>query len=60
MIKRTFVCPQCGCESNEIHEGYCADCCKDNQRSLDDHNFQFDYWNSLSDRQKQTAIEDQS
>ena len=35
-------CPQCGCDTPELHEGYCEDCCRENQAALDQHNAAFD------------------
>ncbi len=51
-------CPQCGNETPEDQwqEGYCVDCCTDQQRSLDEHNAQFDHWNGLTEKQKTNAI----
>ena len=49
-------CPQCGEPSDEFREGVCAPCCEENQAALDDHNSQYDYWNSLTDAQRGEAI----
>ena len=49
-------CTQCGEETKEFHEGYCLDCCEDNQKNLDNHNFEFDAWNSLSNEQRENRI----
>lgn len=39
-----FNCPQCSYETETLNEGYCEDCRKDNQNSLNSHNAQFDHW----------------
>ena len=51
-------CPQCGHETPEdqFQEGYCIHCYADNQRALDEHNAQYDWWNSLSDYDRQQHI----
>jgi hypothetical protein len=51
-----FNCPQCGEETPALHEGYCLQCCSDNQASLDSHNFQLDRWNSMNDSQRDAEI----
>jgi len=50
-------CPQCGSDVMELREGVCMDCCKENQRRLDEHNRQFDRWESLSDKQRDDEIQ---
>lgn len=57
MDKKEFDCPQCGDQTETLHEGYCKQCCADNQAALDQHNFRRDYWNSLSDAGKDAEIE---
>ena len=51
-----FDCPQCGEESDQLFEGYCLDCLYQNQSELDNHNAQFDRWESLTDSQRQNEI----
>jgi hypothetical protein len=52
-------CPQCGADVMELREGVCMDCCKENQRRLDEHNEQFDRWQSLTDKQRDDEIQRQ-
>lgn len=54
--QEVYDCPQCGNEATEFQEGVCMDCCKHNQRRLDEHNAQFDRWESLTDKQRQDEI----
>ena len=49
-------CSQCGRDCAEFREGVCVDCCTENQRRLDDHNAEYDHWQSLSDAQRAAAI----
>ena len=49
-------CPQCGEPTENFHEGYCEECCADNQRALDLHNAQFDHWSRLTDAERDKAI----
>lgn len=49
-------CPQCGEETEVLHEGYCLDCRDENQRVLDEHNARFDWWDSLTDRDRDKLI----
>ncbi len=51
-----YHCPQCGCDTPELHEGYCTECCEDNQRRLDAHNFGFDHWERMTDAQRDAEI----
>lgn len=51
-----FHCPQCGDDTPELHEGYCRECCDENQRQLDLHNAEFDRWDKLTDRQRADEI----
>ena len=38
------TCPQCGLETEQLHEGYCEECCRQNQEALDRHNAEYDHW----------------
>ncbi len=49
-------CPQCGESTESFHEGYCLDCCEENQNSLDDHNYRFDEWKGLSNAEREARI----
>lgn len=49
-------CQQC-CETIEkLCEGYCEDCCKQNQYDLDCFNARHDWWNGLTQKQRDEAI----
>lgn len=37
-----YDCPQCGEETETLHEGFCEDCRKQNQEALDEHNYWHD------------------
>jgi hypothetical protein len=54
--RRGMNCPQCGCETETLHEGYCKDCCDNNQGTLDTHNAQFTRWEHLSEDEKDREI----
>jgi hypothetical protein len=56
MIDMIFYCPQCSYETPELYEGYCKDCCVENQRALDEYNFQRDFWNHLTDEERKESI----
>lgn len=49
-------CPQCGEVTDQLFEGYCCYCSEQNQSELDNHNAQFDRWESLTDNQRQHEI----
>ena len=51
-----YDCPQCGEPTETIHEGYCAECCADNQAALDQHNAAFVAWQNMTDVQRDKAI----
>jgi hypothetical protein len=51
-----FDCPQCGETAEQLPEGVCPDCLGDNQTRLDQHNAQFDWWESLSDAERDRQI----
>lgn len=51
-----YNCPQCGEPTETLHEGYCAECCSENQARLDAHNAAFDAWKKMTDAQRDTAI----
>ena len=50
------ICPQCGLETTAPVEGVCGFCWAENQRALDEHNTQFDWWKSLTDQQREDEI----
>lgn len=51
-----YDCPQCGFETETLHEGYCKDCSEAMQEELDLHNAQYDRWQGLSDEQRANEI----
>ena len=53
-----YDCPQCGEPTPELHEGYCAECCSDNQRRLDAHNAAHVEWMRMTDVQRDAQIRD--
>jgi transcription elongation factor Elf1 len=53
-----FDCPRCGEETATLHEGFCLECCQQGQAELDQHNAQFDRWESLTDAQREAEISD--
>lgn len=50
------TCPQCGFDTDRLHEGYCLECRNERQRVLDEHNAAFDAWERLSDEQRADRI----
>ena len=56
MSAAQLTCPQCSEPTDTLHEGYCAECCEENQSSLDAHNFQHDRWQRLSDSDRAAEI----
>ena len=54
----TYDCPQCGCETEQLHEGYCEPCRDENQRVLNEHNTSYDHWQGLADWQRSQRIKD--
>lgn len=59
MSNTPFTCPQCAEPTETLHEGYCAECCEENQSSLDAHNLQHDRWQRLSDSDRAAEIKQQ-
>lgn len=49
-------CSQCGEGCLEFREGYCVDCCEQNQRELDLHNASYDRWNAMTTAEREDAI----
>ena len=49
-------CTQCGEITIEFKEGYCVDCCDQNQRELDDYNVSYDRWEEMTPRQRDIEI----
>jgi hypothetical protein len=49
-------CPQCGNETDRLHEGYCEDCRNANQAALDEHNAAYDRWQKMTDRERADDI----
>jgi ribosomal protein L37E len=57
-MERKFFCPQCGEDTPDLHEGYCRECCDDNQRRLDRHNAEHDAWQAKTSAERDAAIRD--
>ena len=51
-----FYCPHCGEDTETLNEGYCSDCSEELQNELDQHNFEYDRWQSLTDQERWEAI----
>lgn len=49
-------CPQCGEATPELREGYCRECCDNNQAALDRHNAECDRWQAMTDAERDAAI----
>lgn len=49
-------CPQCGESAEELHEGYCKECCNENQEVLDRHNAEHDRWERMDNERREEAI----
>lgn len=54
MIQR--YCPQCGEPCEYLVEGYCEACQQMNQDSLNEHNAAFDFWEALTDAERDFYI----
>ncbi|MCW8988353.1 MAG: hypothetical protein OQK75_11870 [Gammaproteobacteria bacterium] len=51
-----LYCPQCGERTEQLHEGYCEECCNENQVALDKHNAEYDHWNRLDSERREEEI----
>ena len=51
-----FNCPQCGEETETLHEGYCEECRDERQNALNEHNARFDFWEKCTDAEKDFYI----
>ena len=49
-------CPQCGEPTLQFYEGYCEQCCLENQAALDKHNADYDYWTRLDNERREELI----
>jgi hypothetical protein len=47
-----LICPGCGDDVESFLEGYCSLCHYDRQEELDNHNNEYDYWQSFIDSHK--------
>ena len=56
LYPRGYDCPQCGNPCEELVEGYCAECSKENNDRLHDHNHQYDEWQKLNDAERSARI----
>lgn len=57
----SLFCPKCETPlayDGELkdNEGVCASCCEENQAELDEHNARADWWNDLSDSEREAQI----
>lgn len=56
-LEKYFIdCPQCGDSVSQLHEGYCGDCCNENQRQLDQHNYEYEHWQRMDDERREELI----
>ena len=46
-----------GAATETLHEGYCQECCDENQRQLDAHNSAYAEWMTLTDVERQRRID---
>ena len=51
-----FNCPQCGEETETLHEGFCEECRDERQTTLDEHNARFNFWEKYTDAEKDYYI----
>ena len=51
-------CPQCGEETEVFFEGYCEDCCRENQWYLDQHIAEQEHWDRLDNERREELIRD--
>jgi predicted ATP-dependent serine protease len=58
-MSEQYVCPQCGGETPELHEGSCEVCWQHNQLAQDLYNAQYDYWRSLDNERREELIRGQ-
>lgn len=49
-------CPACGEPAERLFEGYCKECYDQRQMELDKFNAREDWWNSLTDAEKDAQI----
>lgn len=54
-----LYCPQCGEDCDELIEGYCHDCTKQNYNEIEVNAAQERWWNSLSEEEKHRQIQNQ-
>lgn len=50
------TCPQCGYATDTLCEGYCLECCQQNQGQLLSWNFSYVWWQDLSDQDRDLLI----
>ncbi len=50
-------CLQCGFPTEHFCEGVCGECQKQNQAELDQHNLEFDEWETLTAEQREYRIQ---
>lgn len=55
-VRTALDCPNCGEPTKQFVEGFCAECHHERQDRLYEHNARFDWWNGLSDAERETQI----
>lgn len=51
-----YFCPQCGEQVERLNEGYCDICHDERQSALNMHNASFDFWEKLTDAERDFYI----
>ena len=54
--KAELYCPDCGEPVDRLVEGYCQECHDERQSELDEFNAQLDWWDGLTDPEKDAQI----
>ena len=49
-------CPQCAESTEQLHEGYCEECCSLNQEELDQYNYEYYRWQLMDEESRDEAI----
>jgi predicted amidophosphoribosyltransferase len=55
-LKQLLYCTSCGYDVDELIQGYCEECAKERQRELNEFNHRFEWWESLSDEEREAQI----
>jgi len=51
-----YYCPSCDYDCERLVDGYCEECHNERQSSLNQHNASYDFWQGLSDSQRDYYI----